>query len=76
MVGEIRDGETAQYAIQAALTGHLVFSTLHTNDASSSISRLADLGRRALPDQLDPGGRDGPAPGAPHLPATAPPSAT
>ena len=44
MVGEIRDNETAQYAIQAALTGHLVFSTLHTNDASSSISRLADLG--------------------------------
>jgi len=44
MVGEIRDTETAQYSIQAALTGHLVFSTLHTNDASSSISRLADLG--------------------------------
>jgi general secretion pathway protein E len=44
MVGEIRDGETAQYSIQAALTGHLVFSTLHTNDAASSISRLADLG--------------------------------
>ncbi|HEX5720385.1 MAG TPA: ATPase, T2SS/T4P/T4SS family [Thermoanaerobaculia bacterium] len=44
MVGEIRDGETAQYAIQAALTGHLVFSTLHTNDAAASISRLADLG--------------------------------
>ena len=44
MVGEIRDAETAQYAIQAALTGHLVFSTLHTNDASSSISRLEDLG--------------------------------
>jgi general secretion pathway protein E len=44
MVGEIRDNETAQYSIQAALTGHLVFSTLHTNDASSSISRLADLG--------------------------------
>jgi len=44
MVGEIRDAETAQYAIQAALTGHLVFSTLHTNDAASSISRLADLG--------------------------------
>jgi general secretion pathway protein E len=42
-VGEIRDGETAQYAIQAALTGHLVFSTLHTNDASSCISRLVDL---------------------------------
>ena len=44
MVGEIRDPETAQYAVQAALTGHLVFSTLHTNDAASSITRLADLG--------------------------------
>jgi len=44
MVGEIRDGETAQYATQAALTGHLVFSTLHTNDAPSSITRLSDLG--------------------------------
>ncbi len=44
MVGEIRDGETAQYATQAALTGHLVFSTLHTNDAASSISRMSDLG--------------------------------
>ncbi|HVR44669.1 MAG TPA: ATPase, T2SS/T4P/T4SS family [Thermoanaerobaculia bacterium] len=44
MVGEVRDGETAQNAIQAALTGHLVFSTLHTNDASSSVTRLVDLG--------------------------------
>jgi len=44
MVGEIRDTETAQYATQAALTGHLVFSTLHTNDAAASISRLIDLG--------------------------------
>ncbi len=44
MVGEIRDVETAQYAAQAALTGHLVFSTLHTNDAASSITRLIDLG--------------------------------
>ena len=44
MVGEIRDPETAQYAVQAALTGHLVFSTLHTNDAATSISRLNDLG--------------------------------
>jgi general secretion pathway protein E len=44
MVGEIRDPETAQYAIQAALTGHLVLSTLHTNDAASSITRLVDLG--------------------------------
>lgn len=44
MIGEIRDLETATYAIQAALTGHLVFSTLHTNDAVSSILRLEDLG--------------------------------
>ncbi|MFZ5798956.1 MAG: GspE/PulE family protein [Thermodesulfobacteriota bacterium] len=44
MIGEIRDLETATYAIQAALTGHLVFSTLHTNDAVSSILRLQDLG--------------------------------
>ncbi len=44
MVGEIRDLETAQMAIQASLTGHLVFSTLHTNDAPSAISRLADIG--------------------------------
>ena len=44
MIGEIRDYDTARHAIQAALTGHLVFSTLHTNDAVSSISRLIDLG--------------------------------
>ena len=44
MVGEIRDLETAENAIQAALTGHLVLSTLHTNDAPSSITRLIDLG--------------------------------
>ena len=44
MVGEIRDLETAEMAIQAALTGHLVFSTLHTNDAPSAITRLIDLG--------------------------------
>jgi type II secretory ATPase GspE/PulE/Tfp pilus assembly ATPase PilB-like protein len=44
MVGEIRDLETASVAIQAALTGHLVLSTLHTNDAPSSITRLLDLG--------------------------------
>jgi general secretion pathway protein E len=43
MVGEIRDQETAQNAVQAALTGHLVFSTLHTNDAATSITRLIDL---------------------------------
>ncbi|UCH82960.1 MAG: type II/IV secretion system protein [Candidatus Latescibacterota bacterium] len=44
MVGEIRDRETAEYAIQAALTGHLVLSTLHTNTAAGAISRLRDLG--------------------------------
>ena len=44
MVGEIRDLDTARHAIQAALTGHLVFSTLHTNDAPSAITRLVDLG--------------------------------
>jgi general secretion pathway protein E len=44
MIGEIRDLATAEMAIQAALTGHLVFSTLHTNDAASAITRLADLG--------------------------------
>ncbi len=44
MVGEIRDLETAQMAVQAALTGHLVLSTLHTNDAPSAITRLLDLG--------------------------------
>ena len=44
MVGEIRDGETAQIANKAALTGHLVFSTLHTNDAVSTVTRLTDMG--------------------------------
>jgi general secretion pathway protein E len=44
MVGEIRDMETAEMAIQAALTGHLVFSTLHTNDAPSALTRLLDIG--------------------------------
>lgn len=44
MVGEIRDGETAKIAVEAALTGHMVFSTLHTNDASGAISRLDEMG--------------------------------
>jgi general secretion pathway protein E len=44
MVGEIRDAETATMAIQSSLTGHLVFSTLHTNDAASAVTRLLDLG--------------------------------
>ena len=44
MVGEIRDPETAEIAVQAALTGHLVFSTLHTNDAAGAVSRLLEMG--------------------------------
>ncbi len=44
LVGEIRDLETAQIAVQASLTGHMVFSTLHTNDAPSTITRLRDMG--------------------------------
>jgi general secretion pathway protein E len=44
LVGEIRDGETAEIAVQAALTGHLVLSTLHTNDAAGAITRLVDMG--------------------------------
>lgn len=44
MVGEVRDEETARIAIQAALTGHLVFSTLHTNDSASALTRLVDMG--------------------------------
>ncbi len=44
MVGEIRDAETAGIAVQAALTGHLVLSTLHTNDAAGAITRLIDMG--------------------------------
>ena len=67
MVGEIRDTETADNAVQAALTGHLVLSTLHTNDAPSSITRLLDLG---VPHFLITStliGRRGPAPGPREL---------
>lgn len=49
MIGEMRDQETAEIAVQAAMTGHLVFSTLHTNDALSAVPRLLDLG---IPDYL------------------------
>ncbi|MGI9017412.1 MAG: ATPase, T2SS/T4P/T4SS family [Euzebya sp.] len=49
MVGEIKDLETAELALQASLTGHMVFSTLHTNDAPGAVTRLADLG---IPDYL------------------------
>ena len=55
MVGEIRDLETAEIAIQAALTGHLVFSTLHTNDAAGRHHATARHGRRALPGRLGAG---------------------
>ncbi|MEQ1919574.1 MAG: ATPase, T2SS/T4P/T4SS family, partial [Elusimicrobiota bacterium] len=48
MVGEIRDEETAHIAMEAAMTGHLVFSTIHTNDAASTISRLTDMGLPAF----------------------------
>jgi type II secretory ATPase GspE/PulE/Tfp pilus assembly ATPase PilB-like protein len=46
LVGEMRDQETASMGIQASLTGHLVFSTLHTNDAPSAITRMIDMGTR------------------------------
>ena len=44
LVGEMRDSETAEMGIQASLTGHLVFSTLHTNDAPGAITRMVDMG--------------------------------
>ena len=44
MVGEIRDSETAQMAVRSALTGHLVLSTIHTNDAAGAVARLVDMG--------------------------------
>ena len=44
MIGEIRDGETAQIAIRASITGHLVLSTIHTNDSASTVARLVDMG--------------------------------
>ena len=67
MVGEIRDTETAENAVQAALTGHLVLSTLHTNDAPASITRLLDLGHPPLPHHHHPHRDHGPAPGAREL---------
>ncbi len=68
MVGEIRDRETADIAIRAALTGHLVFSTLHTNDAPGAVTRLLDMGLEPflLASSLE--GILGPAAGAEDLP--------
>jgi len=52
MIGEIRDFETAEIAIKAALTGHLVLSTLHTNDAPSTITRLLNMGSSLFSSRL------------------------
>ena len=69
MVGEIRDRETAEMAVQAALTGHLVLSTLHTNDAPTRGHAPARPRRAAVPARLDAARRDGAAPGAHAVPA-------
>ena len=69
MVGEIRDRDTADMAVQAALTGHLVLSTLHTNDAPTAVTRLLDLGVPPYLHQLDAARRDGAAPRAHAVPA-------
>ena len=67
MIGEIRDMETAEIAIKASLTGHLVFSTLHTNDAPSAVTRLIDIGVKPFLVASSTRGDHGPAPGAQHL---------
>ena len=67
LVGEIRDFETAEIAVKAALTGHLVLSTLHTNDAPSTINRLDEHGHRAVPGRELGQPHLRAAPRAPHL---------
>jgi type II secretory ATPase GspE/PulE/Tfp pilus assembly ATPase PilB-like protein len=69
MVGEIRDKETAEIAIRAALTGHLVFSTLHTNDAPARFTRLTDMGIEPFLIASSVEGSGRPAPGAPVVPS-------
>jgi type II secretory ATPase GspE/PulE/Tfp pilus assembly ATPase PilB-like protein len=69
MVGEIRDSETAEIAINAALTGHLVFSTLHTNNAGGTFPRLIDLGSQSKSYYFGYFRVDGTAPGSPPLSA-------
>ena len=68
LVGEIRDQETAEIAVQASLTGHLVFSTLHTNDAPSAITRLGDIGVQPFLVASQRHRHHGPASGARRLP--------
>ena len=72
LVGEIRDEETANTAIQASLTGHLVFSTLHTNDAPSAITRLVDIGVQPFLVASSVNGHHGPASGTQGLPQVPP----
>ena len=67
MVGEVRDQETAQICLRAALTGHFVLSTIHTNDSLSAVNRLAGHGDRAVPAGLDAAGAGGPAAHPPAL---------
>ena len=69
MIGEIRDLETATIAINASLTGHLVFSTLHTNDAPSAVTRLIDIGVKPFLVASSTRAPDGPAAGAQGLQA-------
>ena len=71
MVGEIRDRETAQIAVEAALTGHLVLSTLHTNDAPTAITRLVEMGIEPFLVASAHRLRRRPAPGPDAVPLTA-----
>ncbi len=71
LVGEIRDLETAEIAVQASLTGHTVFSTLHTNDAPSTDHAVARHGHSAVFDHGHGRGDSGPAAGAADLHASA-----
>ena len=69
MVGEIRDRETAQIAVESALTGHLVLSTLHTNDAPGALSRLTEMGIEPFLTVVGGRLRARPAPRPPPVPA-------
>ena len=69
MVGEVRDNETADIAIRAALTGHLVFSTVHTNDSASTVTRMLDIGVEPYLVSSSILLRGGPTPGEDGVPA-------